>query len=223
MSNAIEKWRDDEKALGIERQRMNEALARLGQANARHPAQRGGRLIFGLDLTSSRKESLQQARIATAAMFDTIKAVGSVAVKLIYYRGKDECRASKWHDDPRVLSESMRQLSCEAGATQIARLLHLALAEKEKIAGVVFVGDQCEDDPDELRALAQTFGQRSIPLFVFHECSDWDQRSLAAKPVFKEMAAASGGVYCEFKPDSGAVLREIFGTHEEWTGFVYKT
>lgn len=145
-------------------------------------------------------------------MFDTIKALGAVAVKLVYYRGSDECRATEWHSDPDILSASMRRLSCETGETQIARVLRLALAEKETVCGMVFVGDHCEDDPGELRELAARLGQRSMPLFVFHECADHDERSLNAKPVFKRMAEASGGVYVEFKPDSGVVLREMLGS-----------
>ena len=142
-------------------------------------------------------------------MFDTIKAIGAVAVKLVYYRGTNECRESQWHDDPATLGRSMLTLSCEVGQTQIARLLRLVLAEKGKLSGVVFVGDHCEDDADELLGLAQTLGRKSIPLFLFHECADHDKRSLAAKPIFKRMAEMSGGVYVEFKPDSGNVLREM--------------
>ncbi len=207
MSGWLEKQRKDNNALGIERQLMNEALARLRQAESETRAR--GRLIFALDLTGSREHSLRQARIATAAMFDAIKAIGRVAVRLVYYRGAKECRASEWHDDPGVLAESMRRLSCKTGQTQIARVLRMALAEDEKVSGVVFVGDHCEDDADDLVKLAQTLGQRSVPLFVFHECADHDQHSLKARPVFERMAEASGGVYVEFRPDSGAVLREL--------------
>jgi len=87
------------------------------------------------------------------------------------------------------------------GETQIARVLRLVLAETKIVSGLVFVLDHCEDDPGELSELAAMLGQRSIPLFVFHECADHDERSLKAKPVFKRMADASGGVYAEFKPD----------------------
>lgn len=207
MNNKLEKWHNDEKALDVERRLMNEALARLNEV--KYEPRPAGQIIFGLDLTGSREPSLHHARIATAAMFDAIKAIGKVAVKLVYYRGTNECRASKWHGDPATLSRSMLTLSCETGLTQIARLLRLALAEKEKLSGMVFVGDHCEDDGDELLGLAQTLGKKSIPLFMFHECADHDERSLAAKPIFKSMANASGGVYVEFKPDSGAVLREM--------------
>ena len=207
MSKALEKVRKDDHSLSTERRLMNAALARLETVEVRE--RRRGRLMIALDLTGSREHSLAQARIATAAMFETIKAVGAVAVKLIYFRGNDECRASEWHADPAVLSESMRRLSCEVGETQIARLLRLALAETEKLSGVVFVGDHCEENAGELRRLAESLGRRSIPLFIFHECADDDRRSLKAKPLFKSLAAASGGVYVEFKPDSGVILREM--------------
>jgi hypothetical protein len=117
----------------------------------------------------------------------------------------------------RVLSESIRRLCCETGETQIARLLRVALGEREKVSGVVFVGDHCEEKPGELLALAAPLGQRSMPLFVFHECADHDRGSLQAKPVFKRMAEARGGVYVEFKPDSGAVLREMLSSVAAFT------
>ncbi len=210
MNNALERLGSNGRSLSPERQRMNEALAHLGEIERAET--RRGRLMVALDLTGSREHSLRQARIATAAMFDAIKALGAVAVKLVYYRGDDECRASQWHSDPEVLSQSMRRLSCETGETQIARVLRLALGEKESISGLVFIGDHCEDDADELRELAATLGKRSVPLFVFHECGDDDERSLQAKPVFKRMAVVSGGAYVEFKPDSGAVLRELLAS-----------
>jgi uncharacterized protein with GYD domain len=190
---------------------MNAALERLGQGGKMEPlsARRVGRLIVALDLTSSRAESLRQARKATAAMFAAIRSIGAVAVKLVYYRGDHECKAGAWHDDAEIVSRSMLSLSCKAGETQIARVLKLALAEREKISGVVFIGDHCEDDADELLHLAATFGKRSLPLFIFHEIVDHDIRALDARPVFKDMAKRSGGVYVEFRPDSGAVLKEL--------------
>ena len=179
---------------------MTEALARLGQAETsaalkpslppirRDPA----RLIFTLDLTSSREHSLQPARIAIAGMFDAIKSFGAAFVKMVYYRGANECQASAWHADPEILIQSMR-LGCEAGVTQIARVLRLALLEPEKISGVVLVGDHCEEISGELMDLAKSLGQRSRPLYIFHECADHDLRSLRAKPLFKGMAEISGG------------------------------
>ncbi len=215
MSFELDKRRREENAVSAERQLMNKMLETLGLVDEKDNEDDpyGGRLIFGLDLTGSRQASLLQARRATASMLEAIKEIGTVAVKLIYYRGDSECRASEWHDDPDVLSASMARLTCQTGYTQIARLLQLALAEKHKVSGVVFIEETiCEDDAQMLLGLAERLGKTSIPLYVFHECSDFDHRSLKAQPVFKKMANVSGGVYCEFKPDSGAALRELLRT-----------
>ena len=210
MMKAPTKQRNNENALAVERRLMKEAMARLERIEPGYSSLHAvGRLIFGLDLTGSREQGLGRARIATAGMFDTVKNIGAIAVKLGYYRGIDECRISDWYDDYEALGRSMAQLNCESGNTQIAKFLRLTQTEEQQLSGVVFIGDHCEDNRSELRDLARSFGLKSIPLFIFHECQDHDERSLKAKPIFKQMAALSGGVYVEFKPDSGAVLNEL--------------
>jgi hypothetical protein len=209
MNNQIARNGNNEPAKSLDERlaAMNAALERLGIAKPT-PARPPGRLIVALDLTGSREASLKQARIATAAMFDAIKQVGAIQVQLVYYRGLLECRASKWHAAATEVTKPMLGLSCKAGRTQIARVLKMALKEKD-VSGVVFVGDHCEENPDELIGLARKLGK---PMFIFHECSDHDECSLEAKPVFQGMAEASGGVYVEFKPDSGEVLREVLSS-----------
>ncbi len=209
----LQKWRQEEKALALERERMKEALARLGAIDVRETRRRAGGLIFGIDLTASREETLREARIATAAMFDALKSIAAdrLAVRLVYYRGQ-ECRASGWERDPAVLRRAMEKLSCKAGATQIAEVLHLALDEKERLSGVVFIGDVCEDDPDELAGLAAELGKRNIPLFVFHDCSGRDVAVERAGPVFEHLAELTHGAYCRFGAGSAAALRELLST-----------
>jgi hypothetical protein len=209
MSKAIEKLRNGESALAAERRLMSEALARLGKTEERRIAPRAGRLIFGLDLTGSREAGLKQARIATAAMFEAIRTFGRIEIKLVYYRGTRECRESPWCADAHALCRSMLALSCERGNTQIVRLLRRVLDEREKLSAVLFVGDHCEENPEELLGLAEMLRGKAVPLFVFHECDDHDLWSLRAKPLFKRMAEISGGIYVEFKPDSGEVLKEL--------------
>jgi len=213
MSFGLDKIRKEEKALDVERDLMNKALARLGGADKKPEiavttnTRRQGRLIFGLDLTSSRQTTLDRAREATSAMFETIRDMGGIAVKLIYFRGMWECRESKWYDDPAPLSRSMFDLSCRAGGTQIARLLHRALEEDKAYSGVVYIGDSCEEHEDELLALARKFGRKSIPLFMFHERPIGGEAE--ARAVFEKMAELSGGAYVDFKMDSAVVLREL--------------
>src|ERR1700677_5045317 len=121
----------DERSLDERCSLMNAAMQRLGLANRNtggglSAGRCAGRLIVALDLTGSRAESLRQARKATAQMFAAIKAVGAVAVKLVYYRGEHECRAGAWHDDAVAVTGAMLSLSCVPGNTQIARVLKLA-------------------------------------------------------------------------------------------------
>lgn len=213
MSNFLQKLFNNHNALESERRLMDEALAQLDQTERKfNPVYPAGRLIFGLDLTASRKASLKRARIATAAMFDTIKVIGAVAVKLVYFRGDEECKAGEWHSDPTVVRRFMLGLSCKSGYTQITRMLRFVLAEKQRISGMVYIGDHCENAPETLLGLAEDLRRKSIPLFIFHECSDHDYRSLQAKPVFEQMAEISGGVYVEFDPDSAVALKELLSS-----------
>ncbi len=230
MNNWLDKWRGEDREASPERRRMREAIARLEQVRVNTPPpppetiarleqvrvntpppppETIARLVLLLDLTGSRRASLTNARTATAAMLETIKAIGAIAVKLIYYRGFSECEAGRWEDDPAEVSRVMQELSCNTGNTQIGRALRFVLGEEEHLAGCVFIGDHCEDNFDELTQLAAKLGQRRIPVFVFHECGDDDIRSIEARPVFQRLAELSGGVYCEFRPDSASTVREL--------------
>ena len=214
---AMEKWNNGDTSLTPERRLMNEALARIGRIDVietRGAARRAGRLMFAVDLTSSREATLREARIATAAMFEALKSIEAdrLAVKLVYYRGSRECRSSGWEKDAGVLRRAMEKLSCKAGYTQIARVLRLALAEKEPLSGIVFVGDHCEEDGWELDELAAALGEKHIPVFVFHECADDNTLWQQAQPIFRGMANASGGAYCPFGAGSAAALRELLST-----------
>jgi hypothetical protein len=55
-----------------------------------------GRLIFALDATASRRPTWEMACQLQAQMFEEVKTIGGLSVQLVYYRGLDECRASKW-------------------------------------------------------------------------------------------------------------------------------
>jgi len=212
MGNALERLRENKAALDAERRLMNEALGRLGKPFNGPIARQTAKLIFGLDLTASREPGLQQARIATASMFDAIRDFGSIEVKLAWYRGTDECRETPWYGDADILRRSMLKLSCKGGNTQIAKLLRLVLAREEKVSAVVFVGDHCEEEEAEISRLAHQLRARNIPVFLFHEWVDDNPNSHYAKGVFERIANTTGGVYVEFKPDSGEVLKELLPT-----------
>ena len=130
-----------------------------------------GRLIFALDATMSREETWDMACALQGDMFKTVASIGGLNVQLVYYRGLDECRASRWVTDPEKLANLMTKISCHAGHTQIGKILTHAKRETGllKVAAMVFVGDAFEEDADEIVPLAQELGQLNTPVFMFQE------------------------------------------------------
>jgi len=165
-----------------------------------------GRLIFALDATMSREETWDMACSLQGDMFKTVASIGGLNVQLVYYRGLDECRASRWVADPEQLAKLMIKISCHAGHTQIGKVLTHAKRETGllKVAAVVFVGDAFEEDADEVVPLAQELGQLNTPVFMFQE---GDNHSV--EHVFREIVKASGGAYCHFDDGSADQLREL--------------
>ena len=165
-----------------------------------------GRLIFALDATMSRQETWDAACSMQGDMFRTVASIGGLNVQLVYYRGLDECRASRWVTDPEQLAKLMIKISCHAGHTQIGKILTHAKRETGllKVAAVVFVGDAFEEEADEVVPLAQQLGQLNTPAFMFQEGTN-----RTVERVFREIAKASGGAYCRFDSGSADQLREL--------------
>jgi len=165
-----------------------------------------GRLIFALDATMSREETWDMACALQGDMFKTVASIGGLNVQLVYYRGLDECRASRWVTDPEKLANLMTKISCHAGHTQIGKILTHAKRETGllKVAAMVFVGDAFEEDADEIVPLARELGQLNTPVFMFQE-----GKASTVERVFREIAKASGGAYCRFDDGSADQLREL--------------
>ena len=68
-------------------------------------------------------------------MFEATAALGGLDVKLVYYRGFNECKASRWMSSAAELHRAMRSVSCVGGETQIERVLAHALARNQEAAG----------------------------------------------------------------------------------------
>ena len=111
-----------------------------------------GRLIFGLDATASRQPTWDTACVLQAEMFREATAAGGLEMQLAYYRGMDECRASRWISNPEQLAKTMSQIACNAGHTQIEKILVQARKETKllRVNALVFVGDAMEENPDKL-------------------------------------------------------------------------
>jgi hypothetical protein len=184
-----------------------EVSAFLDQVKTLQPSGEGrGRLIFAMDATMSRQPSWDLALELQADMFKAVKAIGGLDVQLVYFRGFNECQASKWVGDPEALAALMRQVACVGGHTQIRKVLAHARRESEaaKVNAVVYVGDCMEEDIDELGARAGELGLLGVPVFLFQ-----DGREPRAERAFRELARLTRGAYCPFDAGSGGQLREL--------------
>jgi hypothetical protein len=165
-----------------------------------------GRLIFAMDATMSRRPTWDMALQVQAEMFNTVKAVGGLDVQLVFFRGFDECKASRWVSDASALARLMTAVECRGGYTQIRKVLLHALAEaaKGKVGAMVYVGDAVEESVDELANLAGRLGLLTIPVFLFQE-----GHNQAVQACFKEIARLTRGATCRFGAGSAAQLREL--------------
>jgi hypothetical protein len=162
-----------------------------------------GRLIFALDATGSRKATWDLASSLTAEMFREAALIGGLETQLVYYRGIDECRSSLWVANAGRLLGMMQRIQCQAGMTQIGRVLDHAAKESalQPVGALVFIGDAMEESPNELVGKARTL---KTPCFMFQEGDDE-----LAKRTFEDIARSTGGAYGRFEPSAGKRLGEL--------------
>jgi hypothetical protein len=165
-----------------------------------------GRLIFALDATMSRQPTWDTACTLQAEMFREAGSIGGLDVQLVYFRGLNECRASRWVSDGAGLGNLMARIACQGGHTQIGKVLSHARAEsdKGKVAALVYVGDAMEEAIDHLAAAAGELGLRGMPAFMFHEGHD-----PIAEQAFREIARLTRGAYCRFDLSAAHELGEL--------------
>lgn len=165
-----------------------------------------GRLLFAMDATMSRQATWDMALQQQSEMFHTVTNIGGLSVQLVYFRGYNECRASKWVNNPDALARLMRKVHCEGGYTQIGRVLVHALNEtqEKKVGALVYVGDAVEEDIDDLSAKAGELALYGLPVFIFQE-----GHNHRAEKAFREIARITKGAYCRFDAGSADQLKEL--------------
>src|ERR1700685_2013256 len=180
----------------------------VAKARAMLPQAAGARggLVFALDATMSRQPTWDMACTLQADMFREAAALGSLDIRLVYYRGLNECRASAWISDSAALAKLMGKIDCRGGNTQIGKVLSEARREAvaSGVRAVVFVGDAMEENVDDLCAKAGELGLLKVPVFMFQEGHDH-----VAEQAFREIARLTGGAWCRFDPGAAAPLREL--------------
>ena len=166
----------------------------------------GGRLIFALDATASRERSWDQATQLQAEMFSSTQSIGKLQVQLCYFRGFMEFFHSQWCIDSSGLLRQMTGIRCQAGISQIERVLRHGLEETRvsPVHALVYIGDSMEENVDVLCQLAGQLGLYNVPLFIFQEGSD-----PVAEKAFKEMARLSKGAWSHFDSASVSQLKDL--------------
>lgn len=164
------------------------------------------RLIFSLDATASRQATWDVASKLQTEMFLSTQALGGLNVQLCYFRGFAEFFSSDWQTNADNLLGIMSSIYCQAGATQLQRLLKHAIDEngRKKIKCVIYIGDAMEENIDILAQLAGKLGLLKIPLFMFQERND-----PVARQAFMELSRLSGGAYSQFDSASADQLKEL--------------
>ena len=170
--------------------------------------QSGGeaRLIFALDATASRQATWDVASQLQTEMFISAQSLGGLNVQLCYFRGFAEFFSSDWQSNADNLLQIMSGINCQAGATQLGRLLRHAINEnaRQKIKCIVYIGDAVEENIDVLAQLAGNLGLLNIPIFIFQERGD-----PVARQAFIEMTKLSGGAYSRFDSASADQLKDL--------------
>jgi hypothetical protein len=161
------------------------------------------RLMFVIDATMSRQETWDRAAHLQSQMFSTVAALGGLSVQLVFYRGFNECVASRWVSDAKTLAATMSGVSCLGGHTQIRRtLLHAGKEHaRNKIGALILISDACEEEPADLYSAARELG---APCFMFQEGKDEE----VAK-VYQEIARITKGAYCSFDEGSAQRLADL--------------
>lgn len=165
-----------------------------------------GRLIFALDATMSRQPTWDLACQLQADMFREAGNIGGLDVRLVYFRGLNECRASPWISDTAKIARLMSTIQCQGGQTQIGRVLLDARQEAvaSGVRAIVFVGDAMEENVDALCATAGELGLLKVPCFMFQE-----GRDTVAEAAYREIARLTGGAWCRFDTGSAVQLGEL--------------
>lgn len=164
------------------------------------------RLIFSLDATASRQSTWDVASQLQSEMFLSAQSLGGLNVQLCYFRGFGEFFSSDWQSNPDDVLRIMSSIHCQAGATQLHRLLQHAIDENQskKIKCLIYIGDAMEENIDLLAQLAGKLGLLNVPLFMFQERKD-----PVAKSAFETLSRLSGGAYSQFDSASADQLKEL--------------
>ena len=166
-----------------------------------------GRLIFALDATMSRQPTWDTACTLQGEMFREAGSIGGLDVQLVYFRGLNECRASRWVSDGAGLGDLMARIALPRrphadpqGAEPRAR----RDATKARWRRWSMSATRWRKRSTISAAAAGELGLRGMPAFMFQEGHD-----PIAEQAFREIARLTRGAYCRFDLSAAHELGEL--------------
>ena len=164
--------------------------------------------MFGIDATASRQPTWDAACRTQGELFSAAHQISNIAIQLCFYRGFSEFTVSDWLTSETNLKHQIEKVVCQGGQTQILRLLKHAIFEHNKLTvrALLFIGDACEENLDQLYNLAGQCGLLQLPIFIFQEGTD-----RRATDSFRTLANLSGGVHTTFDASSASTLAALLG------------
>jgi hypothetical protein len=159
-----------------------------------------GRVILAIDATTSRQPTWDKSAQLQSEMFAAVPA--GLDVQLVYYRG-NECVASQWFFNTTMLAAAMHKVMCQAGPTQLAKVLRHTQTEnqRDKVGALIVVSDACEETPDNLYLRAVDL---HVPIFLFQEGTD-----PAVAAVYDRLARITGGAFSQFNQGAAQHLADL--------------
>ena len=165
------------------------------------------KLIFAMDATASREHSWDLATSLHGELFRTAQQK-NLRVQLVNYGGFNDFHTSSWNSSANELQQRMQRVRCLGGRTQILRVLSHTYNESLNgdVKALAFVGDSCEEDPQQLYRIAGQLGLLGVPVFLFQE-----GYNPHASTIFAEIALRTKGVHIPFAPGSAQAFAELLG------------
>ncbi|MBU0800486.1 MAG: VWA domain-containing protein, partial [Alphaproteobacteria bacterium] len=74
----------------------------------------GGAIGYIIDATGSRQSTWAQAQTIQRTMFDNVKSMGAMQLRLIHFGG-GELKDLGWKQDPAAVASAMSAVECESG------------------------------------------------------------------------------------------------------------
>ncbi|NTU49794.1 MAG: VWA domain-containing protein [Desulfobulbaceae bacterium] len=171
-----------------------------------------GRLLYVVDATASRETFWEHTQNMMNDLFSAVgEASGVLSVQLCWFLGQKTLH-SKWHKDPESLKKIMRQVSCDGGMTQMAKAFGYAADEsqKEKIDVVIYVGDSCEENEEDVVRRAASLSKTGSKLFLLDDKDHSTCRHANTLRIFVSTCETAGGIYTAFDKKAISDLREFF-------------